>query len=109
MFEAVHAILSEVAEGRAVQVSMVGGKAELSTTEAASELGMSRPTLINLLEAGEMEYRFVGSHRRIPRAEVEAYRRRSAEVRQKSDLVRRRREAALQEMARITHAAGEGY
>lgn len=37
-----------------------------TTTEAASMLGMSRPTLMKLVEAGTVEHVRVGSHHRIP-------------------------------------------
>lgn len=51
-----------------------------TSTEAATVLGMSRPTLMKLVDAGEVEHVRVGSHRRIPlRAIVKAQRQRSTE------------------------------
>lgn len=45
----------------------------LSTTAAAERLGMSRPTLMKLIEAGEMEHVMIGSHHRIPEEAVRRY------------------------------------
>ena len=44
------------------------------SAQAARLLGISRPTLIALLERGELPYYQVGSHRRIALAAVLAYR-----------------------------------
>lgn len=37
-----------------------------TSTEAATMLGMSRPTLMKLVDAGAVEHIRIGSHRRIP-------------------------------------------
>ena len=50
--------------------------AEVTTVEAANILNVSRPYVIKLLEAGEMAYRMVGSHRRIPLRDVFSYKNR---------------------------------
>lgn len=51
-----------------------------TSTEAATMLGMSRPTLMKLVDAGTVEHVAVGTHRRIPmRAIVEYQRHRQAE------------------------------
>lgn len=51
-----------------------------TSTEAAQMLGMSRPTLMKLVDAGDIEFVRVGSHRRIPmRALVKIQRQRQAE------------------------------
>ncbi|MFD6092656.1 helix-turn-helix domain-containing protein [Oerskovia sp. NPDC060338] len=51
-----------------------------TTTEAASMLGMSRPTLMKLVDAGTLEHVRVGTHHRIPiRAIVEYQRGRQRE------------------------------
>lgn len=46
-----------------------------TSTEAASMLGMSRPTLMKLVDAGTVEHIRVGSHRRIPTRAIARYQR----------------------------------
>ncbi|MEQ6902028.1 helix-turn-helix domain-containing protein [Nocardioides sp. YIM 152588] len=46
-----------------------------TSTEAATMLGMSRPTLMKLVDAGDVEYVRVGSHRRIPMRAIVKYQR----------------------------------
>lgn len=105
--EALDRILDEFAKGNAVLVEACQDVSEYTTTQAASELGMSRPTLIDLLERGDLSYRMVGTHRRILRADVERYKgtmRRGGEA-----ASQRERVAALREMAKTTSDVGEGY
>ena len=47
--------------------------AEVTTMEAADILNVSRPYVIKLLEAGDISYRMVGRHRRIPLNELISY------------------------------------
>lgn len=104
---ALEKVLDEFAEGNAVLVEGSAGVSELTTTEAASELGMSRPTLIGLLDRGELRYRMVGTHRRIAREEVERYR--TTMHRGPEAPSRAERAAALRKMAETSSDAGEGY
>lgn len=102
--EAFYAVASGLAEGHTIVVGTA--EDDLTTTQAAAELGMSRPTLISLLQAGELDYHMVGSHRRIPRSEVVRYREaRDVEV----PALDEDRKAALRRMAEISSKAGEGY
>lgn len=46
-----------------------------TSTEAATMLGMSRPTLMKLVDAGAVEHVRVGTHRRIPMRTIVEYQR----------------------------------
>jgi|GEM_PF-915326 len=102
-------ILEELAEGRDVAVlGEGGGSDELTTSQAADLLGMSRPTLINLLTQGEIPFRMVGTHRRLSLADVLAYRSRPSHVVPPVP-TREERLRGLREMAESTDRLGLGY
>lgn len=69
----VGAVVREVAAGRTVTVGSLPD--ELTTTVAAGELGVSRPTLMKLIAEGHIPARKVGTHTRVRTADVVSYRR----------------------------------
>jgi excisionase family DNA binding protein len=71
---------------------------ELTTKQAAEVLGVSRPFLIRVLEAGEIPYRKIGRHRRVLMKDVLSYKQ-TTQV---------KREAAMDELVKISEDIG-GY
>ncbi|MEU8071758.1 MULTISPECIES: helix-turn-helix domain-containing protein [unclassified Micromonospora] len=82
MFDVLRQISAMLARGDGVAISAVSR--ELTTTEAAKLLGMSRPTLVRLLENGAVASHRVGSHRRLFLRDVLAFRQRQMDERRKS-------------------------
>ncbi len=87
-------LLSDLAEGRAVSVS--DADEELTTREAAELLNVSRPHLTQLLKEGEIPSHKVGSHHRVYRRDVLAYKARRQEE----------SEEAMQELTRLSQELG---
>jgi excisionase family DNA binding protein len=71
---ALREVIAALAAGDAVTVLPL--HQQLTTNQAARLLGVSRPTLITLLERGEIPYRRTGTHRRMQLADVLAYKER---------------------------------
>lgn len=90
-------VLAELANGNAVTV--VPHHAELTTQQAADLLNVSRPHLVQQLEAGEIPFHKVGTHRRIKMSDLMEYKQK---VQEKS-------RAALQELADQAQELGLGY
>jgi excisionase family DNA binding protein len=89
--------LTEVAQGRAVSISTE--EEELTTSEAADLLNVSRPHLVKLLEEGEIPFHKVGTHRRVYRDDVLEYKARQRE----------KAEEAMQNLADQAQELGLGY
>ena len=69
-----------------------------TTTEAATMLGLSRPTLMKLVESGEVDHVKVGTHRRIPAQAILDFQRAR----------RSRREKAARALADFSNEIGFG-
>ncbi len=67
-------VLAELADGHALSVMPV--EAELTTSQAANFLNVSRPYLSGLLEEGKILFRMVGTHKRVRLRDLTAYRER---------------------------------
>lgn len=71
---------------------------ELTTKQAAEVVGVSRPFLIRVLEAGEIPYRKVGRHRRVLMKDVLAYK----------EKMQVKSRAAMDELVKLSEEMG-GY
>jgi excisionase family DNA binding protein len=94
VFEIFRAVVEALSQGLAITIAP--HQMILSTTEAADILGVSRPTLVRLLEAGEIPFQQPGRHRRVRLADVLAYHERAG----------RRRSAGLDQMVADAEDAG---
>jgi excisionase family DNA binding protein len=94
VFEVLREVVEALAQGLAITIAP--HQMVLSTSEAADILGVSRPTLVRLLESGEIPFDQPGRHRRVRLADVLAY----------SERARRQRAAALDQMVADAEDAG---
>lgn len=92
--ELLASLLAHLGAGRSV--SVVPHNAELTTQQAADLLNVSRPFLIGLLQAGEIEYRTVGTHRRILASSLIDYKRKDDQ----------RRRTAADELSQLNQEMG---
>ncbi len=78
IFNLLSYIVDALSEGKGVNVMPVNAK--LTTQQAADHLGISRPTLVKLLEQGEIPFTKVGRHRRVTLEDLIEYERSANEV-----------------------------
>lgn len=88
--EALAEVLAAAAEGERPLV--LRSPDDLTTEEAAAVLGVSRPTVVRLIDAGKLPARMVGTHRRLSLGDVLAYREASS-TRRRDALDRMTRQA----------------
>ena len=93
VFEVLRDVVEAMASGQAVTIAPVHQR--LTTQEAADLLGVSRPTLVKLLETDAIPFEQPGRHRRVRLADVLAYRARASGERR----------AALDRMVQIADEA----
>lgn len=96
--EQLHEVLVQVAEAllEGLAVSVIPQSARLTTQEAADYLGVSRPTLVRLLERGEIPMTKPGRHRYVQLQDLVAY----------QGAMQARRREILDQMAREAEESG---
>jgi excisionase family DNA binding protein len=94
IFRALEQVANALANGNGVTVAPYG--MQLTTQEAADFLGVSRPTLVKLLESGEIAFELRGRHRRVTLKDVVDYQSR----------FRVERKASLDDLARAGQESG---
>ena len=92
--EALAELLEAAADGQPALV--IRSPDDLSTEQASAVLGVSRPTVVRLVETGKLPARMVGTHRRLTLGDILAYRESSS----------RRRAGALNDMTREAEELG---
>jgi excisionase family DNA binding protein len=91
---AVVGLLDAALRGETLEVESL--PAELTTGQAADLLGVSRPTVVSLVDRGDLPAHRIGTHRRLRVQDVLAYRTRA----------RAQRRAALDELTAVSEDLG---
>ena len=78
----IHGVIHAAARGESMTISRLPDV--LTTTEAAHQLGISRPTLMKRIRDGEIESFKVGSHTRLKTSAVISYQRERLQIAQQA-------------------------
>lgn len=81
IYDILREVVDALARGQAISVAPVD--AVLTTQQAADMLNISRPTLVKLLENGDIPFEKPGRHRRVRLADLLAYKQRAREQRRR--------------------------
>lgn len=81
LYPLMETLLEALVQGRGI--SVVPTDTQLTTQQAADYLGISRPTLVKMLERGDIAFTRVGRHRRIMLNDLVAYEQEQEDHRQK--------------------------
>lgn len=84
--EEIYAALLQISEALSAGqgVTVIPTDSQLTTQQAADYLGYSRPTLVKLLESGEVPFTKVGRHRRVLLRDLMGYEEASREIRREA-------------------------
>lgn len=93
-FDVLRRVAGALSAGQGVTVMPL--EAKFTTQQAADFLGISRPTLIKLLESGAIPFETVGRHRRVTLSDLVEYR----------DRAKAERRSILRKMAREGQESG---
>jgi excisionase family DNA binding protein len=94
VYRVLKSVVDAMSQGLAITVAP--HNTQLTTQEAADLLNVSRPTLVRLLEDGEIPFQLRGRHRRVMLADIIEYQERA----------RDKRRATLREMTQTTAEDG---
>jgi len=84
------------ARARGLEVVVTGAGGEVTPTEAAALLGISRPQVRKFMDEGKLAFRKVGTHYRITVESLQAFR----------EQERARRRVTMEELSRLQNELG---
>ncbi|MGQ0744314.1 MAG: helix-turn-helix domain-containing protein [Acidimicrobiales bacterium] len=107
LVEPLSQLLESVADGEPALV--LRSTKDLTTEQAATVLGVSRPTVVRLVGSGKIPARMVGTHRRLALADVLAYREASAGRPEALDAMARGADALESDGSTLTPLSGDEF
>jgi excisionase family DNA binding protein len=104
VYDVLFKVVTAMSKGQAI--SVVPKSQRLTTREAADFLGISRPTLVKILENGEIPFEQPSRHRRVLLSDLVAFKQRRRRSR-RTTLAEMTRNAAEQGLYDSTHSPDE--